>query len=309
MGYTSINAGDGANTVDLTLRGAFVNVSSGTGSDVIRLTGSGSAIVFDMGGNNTVDLSGLSAGGSAQITTGGGADTIQGSVGVDVISSGGGADSVNGGEGADQITGGAGVDTLTGGAGIDTFQDSVANLSDDRITDYQYGEQIVLTQALTSAAQVRLVTAGSDTEVQIDADNNGSFESVITLSGIISGRLLVTSQQTSPSYPGPYPTPNVNSVIRIVDTSAVAATSGNDLLIGTSGADVIDGLAGNGRLFLRAACLEKTGKGSDLESSLNLQSPALISGGRRQGEGAHKHYALADGRPFVSRANTLRAFR
>jgi Ca2+-binding RTX toxin-like protein len=145
--------------------------------------------------------------GGPSIVTGIGSDTILGSSGDEIISSGGGADAVNGGVGRDQITGGAGADTLTGGSDIDTFTDTAANMNGDRITDYQYGERILLTQSLVSAAQVRLssVANNPDTRLEIDADNDGTFETIITLAGQVSGRVVVTSE-------GDY----TNNLIRII---------------------------------------------------------------------------------------------
>jgi Ca2+-binding RTX toxin-like protein len=234
-GYPNISAGDGANEVSLQLQGpGYLYFSAGSGDDVINLTGTRreSVSIYAGDGNNSVDLSSLSLDltninytpSSVMISTGSGADTIRGSAAADTIFSGGGADSVNGGAGDDQITGGADADTLTGGTGIDTFVGTAAEMNGDRITDYQYGDRILLTDSLVTASQVRLAAAvnGLDTEVQIDADNNGSFETVIALTGKISGRVVLTTQENSTITPMP---PGISTIIRIINDGISLSSS------------------------------------------------------------------------------------
>ena len=82
-------------------------------------------------------------------------------------------------------------------------------------------------------AQVKLVAAanGTDTELQIDANNDSIFETVLTLSGTITGNIILTSE-------GGY----TNNVIRIapVDTS-----NGPDFVIGSAQGDIINSFGGN----------------------------------------------------------------
>ncbi len=121
---------------------------------------------------------------------------------------------------------------------VNQFAGTLSELNGDRITDYESGENIVLEASLAEYGNVRLAPAGADTELQIDGDNDGSFETVIMLTGTISGTVVLSN---SGNY---YYT---NNLIRIVTN---VATSGNDLLFGTPvSADVIDGLAGDDEIF------------------------------------------------------------
>ncbi|WP_395673021.1 Calx-beta domain-containing protein [Phenylobacterium sp.] len=107
--------------------------------------------------------------------------------------SGNSADNLmSGGAGADTLSGGLGADTITGGAGVDTIAGSRAELNGDLISDYD-GDRIVLSQSLASAANVQLDLAGSNALLRIDGDNNGVFETVITLQGAVRGQLEVES--------------------------------------------------------------------------------------------------------------------
>jgi hypothetical protein len=72
-------------------------------------------------------------------------DTILGLGGDDQLNGGGGNDTLDGGSGNDLITGGAGTDMLTGGTGADTFQDTIAGLNGDTITDLLPGDRIQIT--------------------------------------------------------------------------------------------------------------------------------------------------------------------
>jgi Ca2+-binding RTX toxin-like protein len=101
--------------------------------------------------------------------------------------------SLDGQGGDDTLNGGAGLDSLTGGAGADVFLSLSADLNGDRINDFAAEDRIVLKQNLATAANVKFETGGANGLVEIDADNNGSFETVLILQGRASGQLLVSS--------------------------------------------------------------------------------------------------------------------
>jgi Ca2+-binding RTX toxin-like protein len=193
------------------------NVSGGSGND---------ALTGDAGNN-------ILAGGA-------GDDTLIGGDSFDRLDGGDADDNLDGGAGDDWLRGSMGLDTLTGGTGFDQFTGNLSELNGDRIIDYELGEKIVLGEAsLAEYGNARLVPAGADTQLQIDGDNDGSFETVITLNGTISGTIVLSNSG--------YYDPNNNNMIRIVTS---VATSGNDLLFGTPvSADVIDGLAGDDEIF------------------------------------------------------------
>jgi Ca2+-binding RTX toxin-like protein len=211
------------------------NVFGGSGNDALT----GDAGYNVLGGGAGLDTL-IGGDGFDQLYGGDGADSLDGGAGDDGLEGGIGDDTLTGGAGDDGLEGGIGFDTLTGGTGLDRFKGDLSELNGDRITDYETGERIVLEGSLSSADNVRLVATGTDTELQIDGDNDGSFETVITLNGTISGTISLSSE--------PF-TNNVNNVIRIVTPSSGVPTSGNDLLVGTPAAETIDGLAGDDEIF------------------------------------------------------------
>ena len=82
----------------------------------------------------------LGAGGADYLYGARGADHLSGSSGSDLLSGGGGRDQLFGGGGRDFLFGDNGRDILSGGGGRDTF---FVN-GGDRITDYAFGEAIVI---------------------------------------------------------------------------------------------------------------------------------------------------------------------
>ncbi len=106
-------------------------------------------------GNDTLDFSTVTLTGVSGISMGDGKDTVIGSIIADTINGEAGVDSLSGGEGNDILTGGAGLDTLTGGNGRDLFKDKAADLNGDTITDFSFGDAILIQNA-KDAAQVVL---------------------------------------------------------------------------------------------------------------------------------------------------------
>jgi Ca2+-binding RTX toxin-like protein len=87
-------------------------------------------------------------------------DTLTGGSGNDILIGNGGADTLIGGAGDDQLAGGTGADTLTGGPGNDTFFFDVTRESAvDRITDFEIGDKIRITDLVTEVGQVTLTAA------------------------------------------------------------------------------------------------------------------------------------------------------
>ena len=87
--------------------------------------------------------------GNDQIAGSNGNDRLVGLIGQDLITAGDGDDDIDGGDDADLIIGGFGSDTLTGGGGNDTFLGTQAELNGDSILDFQFGDRIVVSDALT----------------------------------------------------------------------------------------------------------------------------------------------------------------
>jgi Ca2+-binding RTX toxin-like protein len=258
-GNVSGNGGD--DTISVTATNIQGHISGGDGNDVFNLVetvafnyGGTVSSIFGENGSDLIDgsalLNGLYGSGGADNDTilGGswsdvlvgesGDDQLSGNAGDDLLLGMTGNDQLSGGAGRDTLAGGAGADTLTGGGDLDRFEGTLAELTGDRITDYTTGERIVVTDRVLNPAQVQLIATGVDTELRIDGDNNGSFESIVTLSGTVTGTLFLTTD------PG-----SNNTVIRVLGDGAGTATPGDDVLIGTPGADVIDGLGGNDEIF------------------------------------------------------------
>ena len=73
-----------------------------------------------------------------------GKDTLTGGLGTDSLYGGAENDTLNGGAGSDYLDGGDGSDKLTGGADLDIFDISVTDSGKDTITDFKFGEDILL---------------------------------------------------------------------------------------------------------------------------------------------------------------------
>jgi Ca2+-binding RTX toxin-like protein len=84
--------------------------------------------------------------------------------------------------GNDTLAGGAGDDTLIGGSGADIFKDTAAGLSGDTITDFEFGDRIVFTDAALAGFTFNLV--GNTLTY-----SGGS----LTLSAPVSGAIVATA--------------------------------------------------------------------------------------------------------------------
>ena len=202
-----------------------------------------------------------------------GHDTLLAGDNIDRLFGDGGDDTLDAGAGGDSLAGGQGIDSLTGGSGLDRFEAYSIDLSDihgDRITDYEAGEKIALmsTSLAGGASQVQLVAAGPDTQLQIDADNNGSFETVLTLTGAITGNIILTSENGL-----------TNNIIRIVVPDAHIVGDNNDnTLVGGAGNDTIEGLGGNDVLIgNQGADVLDGGAGQDTASYVDATTGVTVS--------------------------------
>ncbi len=170
----------------VTTTGAASTVASG-GADVI--TGSGGADTINaLAGNDRVD-------------GGNGNDTISGGDGADYIIGGAGQDSINGGNGGDIIVGGTGADSITLGAGADmlVWRAGDNGAVPDIVTDFSRtdGDMLNLSELLPGFVEgasllsdfVRLVEAGGNTSVQIDATGSHNFSganaTIVQLQGVV----------------------------------------------------------------------------------------------------------------------------
>lgn len=145
--------------------------------------------IFDSGGVDTLDYSGfasnqlinLNAEAFSNIGALVGNVVIARGTLIENAIGGSGADTLIGNGAANTLSGRGGNDILTGGSGNDVFQDTIANLGGDTITDFARGDRVVLTNAtlglsvgLTMGPSGSLLTFGS-TSLFLSNVHNPSF--------------------------------------------------------------------------------------------------------------------------------------
>ncbi|MBO6758316.1 MAG: DUF4214 domain-containing protein [Roseibium sp.] len=229
---------------------AGTNVHEGTDSIDIIFGLAGDDTIFAAGGADTLvggdDNDTLNGGdGDDLISGGGGNDTLNGDAGNDALHGGLGNDALNGGTGNDYLAGddgsdtlngdagndtlrgGANADTLTGGEGDDTFAFSPGDIaSGEKITDYEYGEKIDI-GGISNANQVKLTANGANSTLEMDLDNDGTFETQLGLDGVSGGTIIVLPNEAG---------------IRILNPQA--GTTGNDSVQDTGPSSYIVGGTG-----------------------------------------------------------------
>ncbi|MBM3273232.1 hypothetical protein FJY94_08355, partial [Candidatus Kaiserbacteria bacterium] len=229
-GNDTLDGGDGDDTLDGaegndSLTGGLGNdsLTGGIGTDTLYggdgndtlLGGAGSDRLFGDAGNDS-----LIGGDDADTLDGGaGNDTLDGGTGNDSLTGGLGDDVLNGGDGNDTLRGGDGADILTGGAGSDRFVFVYSEYNQDLpdiIKDFQAGaggdiidfsdihaQNIAAGYTQWPAAQlpythgyIRIVQEGDDVVIGYDRDgHNANF--------------------------------TFNSIVRLIDTDAMALTQDN----------------------------------------------------------------------------------
>ena len=145
--------------------------------------------IFDSGGVDTLDYSGfasnqlinLNAEAFSNIGALVGNVVIARGTLIENAIGGSGADTLIGNGAANTLSGRGGSDILAGGTGNDVFQDTIANLGGDTITDFARGDRVVLTNAtlglsvgLTMGPSGSLLTFGS-TSLFLSNVHNPSF--------------------------------------------------------------------------------------------------------------------------------------
>jgi Ca2+-binding RTX toxin-like protein len=143
----TVNATAGKDRIDIESDGTSV-VVNGLSAQV-TIAGAESAndslIVNGLGGDDTIDASGLRAGQiKLTINGGGGTDVLTGSAGDDLLNGGSGNDTMNGGDGNDTFVWnpGDGSDVLRGGAGTDTLLFNGADASETAVLSADGGRAV-----------------------------------------------------------------------------------------------------------------------------------------------------------------------
>lgn len=147
--------------------------------------------------------------GNDRLEGGNGNDRLDGGGGRDRLRGDNGSDRLLGGGGSDILVGGKGTDTLTGDAGRDQFVFESVSDGVDTITDFNTTDDLIDLSGILSSSQfaaasgfakvaqfVRLNQVGSNTEVSIDADGNGSgttLQPIAILQGINADAVVSTN--------------------------------------------------------------------------------------------------------------------
>jgi Ca2+-binding RTX toxin-like protein len=232
----SVNGTAGDDHVGVVSNGASVVVNGLAAQVTISgAEGANDSLVLNaLGGNDTIDASGLAAG-QIQLTinAGDGNDTVIGSAGNDLLIGGRGNDVLQGGDGNDTFVWnpGDGSDVIDGQAGTDTLLFNGANVNEN-ITISANGEHAVFFRDV-AAVTVDLqnvetidfnALGGTDTITINDMTGTAVSEINIDLAGTLGG----------------------TAGDGLNDTVVINATSGDDVItlsIDANGALVIDGLA------------------------------------------------------------------
>ena len=181
----------------------------------------------------------------AKVATGNEFDNfITGNSANNLLYGAGGKDFVSGGDGNDFLAGQSDADVLSGGAGADVFSGTIAELNGDRITDYAFGEKILVAGGPTSLSSYRIEHTATDTLIEIDADGDGIFESTITLSGVINGKLTI-AEESDPTVTNDDSGAVYASIVIQQFGGVIDGTDASETLEGTPGDDQIYGMGGD----------------------------------------------------------------
>ncbi|WP_425490124.1 beta strand repeat-containing protein, partial [Azospirillum tabaci] len=250
VGYDTLYGNDGDDTL---LGGDFDSLDGGAGNDVLSLDNL--SYGYAHGGLGDDSLTGGS--GIQWLYGDAGNDTLSGGAGNDSLDGGAGNDSLDGGAGNDALYSGSGIDTLTGGSGGDVFNFSgyysvysgspAMEWAGDRITDFEAGDKLRFTNLTLSASRIQVTAANGVTTLAIDVDNNGSFESALTLDGTFAADGLIVGNEGNDTVilvPTTQGTTN-DDFIHVAGDGHSAPSGANDRAIATAGPDIISALAGN----------------------------------------------------------------
>lgn len=203
-----LNLGGGADTYSGAGGGLVTrSILGGAGADLIQGSRFGDNIRGDEGAD---EIDGF--GGDDVLRGGSENDILRGGGGEDAVAGGLGDDRLNGGSGNDVMNGGAGKDIQTGGAGADVFifvavTDSLNGATRDRIRDFELGQDKIDLSSIddftylgsgpfnaSGDAEVRVVVRNGTSQVDVDADGNGTAEmriSLLATDGLVESDFLL----------------------------------------------------------------------------------------------------------------------
>ena len=200
----------------------------------------------------TKTLPGLKIG-SDQVS---GIETVTGTASADALFGLGGADQLQGKAGADILDGGAGNDTLSGGAGADVFIFRGSGFGRDTISDFAYGEEIIITGY--RAADIFIGWHGATLEGTVytlelvraggnSVSLSGARTGLELLSTFGAGLKIYDSSDTRITFTTSLKlgTGNMDTLTaESFGSTALFGFAGADVLTGRGNADVLDGGAG-----------------------------------------------------------------
>ncbi len=218
----------------------------------VGLIGSSAVDIFDLSADNSTHGLTIAGGGGNDVITGRETrDYLYGGLGSDIINGGGGNDRIYGGDGADILNGGDGADwfrdasgndVITTGAGNDLISVTSNGVTSFEITDFAYGDELVINDAVSFIGQatftgatdeVRYAHVNGQTLIEFDTDGDMIANAIFTLSG---GEYEVLFNAVG--YNG-------SSSLLTIAMPTITGTSGDDILIGTDANDVMNGFAGD----------------------------------------------------------------
>src|SRR5581483_11340368 len=124
-GLLTVQGTESADVISVTTNGTDIVVNDDGAISTFTPNGAFRVLVNAAGGDDSVDLSGISA--PATIHGGAGNDTLIGGSASDSIAGGDGNDSISGKAGDDTVGGGTGDDTVGGGMGNDQLFGGLGN--------------------------------------------------------------------------------------------------------------------------------------------------------------------------------------
>jgi Ca2+-binding RTX toxin-like protein len=187
-----------------------------------------------------------------------GNDELNGGEGDDYLDGGAGNDVQNGGDGADQLGGDAGNDTLAGGAGNDIYVYRPGSGADTIINGDGGTDWLIFTDDITSD-RLTYLQSGDDLIIRVDGDEasqvtvtNWFLGDDYQLSFVQpSGESAVTAAQINTLFSTT--DPGTGDGLEVPDESTfdsvVTGTAAGEQVVGSSGSNLLKGLEGDDQLF------------------------------------------------------------
>ncbi|NET71246.1 MAG: polysaccharide lyase family 7 protein, partial [Sphaerospermopsis sp. SIO1G2] len=193
------------------------------------------------------------------------AETLKGRQGDDVVLGNGGDDYLWGNDGDDTLYGGVGVDTIKGGDGRDVFVFTRLDEASDYIKDFRpHDDKIDVREVLQDAVGFKRDTAledgfialqqkGDDVELLIDLDGDAGSQQPLYLAtlldiavGAVSQEAFIVPEDTAIP-PVPVLQPPADGAY--AEDIYASGDSGDDMLFGDLGDDILKGRRGDDMLF------------------------------------------------------------